>query len=613
MKISACLITKNEEHNITNCIESFKDSVDEIIVVDTGSEDKTVEIAQSLGAQVYSQDWDRNFSNAKNFALSKASGDWIVFLDADEFFYSGTGMNIAPVLQEIDTDSTIDVLNCKFYDLDSEGNRKMSGYRPRIFRNYKDLRFRGTICEALEKEGPSPVNYFYVEDEKLIIHHTGYSTPELSDTKYSRDLEMLVDEYYAGAVRPAVYAYLSSRYSWAFNYDLAMQSARHFINSGYTLEGQNVSLRINLITTMRKAGNKPEEIISEINRSLEIFPDHPDLNSMLAAVLYDEKKYEAALQALEDAIRYCFTYKGFEDTSFFYFIDKAYVTLGKIHELKNDLPSAESWYIKALCNNKWNTEGLTNLLKLVRKRHPDLIITLINSLYDENNVKDIKFVIEILGTMRIKSVFAYYYNILTNRFQEEHISFLFGLLCDGRFEEAFQYFTDLHLENIEWAGNLAVVSALLSKNPERIREVTQLKPSFERIIVSFMGAEKNMILSEEDILDYLFLLNELVYLSAEDEVNILLKLKDCFNEDYSDKIGQVFFDSGDYEKAVSLFTEGIKNNKENKKDLYFKAGLSFYKMSQLEKAEEHMEKAIKSGYNSNDVYEVLQWIKARVA
>ena len=86
MKISACVITKNEEKNIARCINSYKDIVDEIILVDTGSTDNTVEIAKSLGAKIYYYEWQNDFSAAKNYALSMAKGDWIIFLDADEFF-----------------------------------------------------------------------------------------------------------------------------------------------------------------------------------------------------------------------------------------------------------------------------------------------------------------------------------------------------------------------------------------------------------------------------------------------------------------------------------------------------------------------------------------------
>ena len=82
-RISLFIITKNEEKNISKCLISARSLVNEIIVVDSCSKDKTALICQELGAQVFERDFD-GFTNQKNFALSKVSGDWALSLDADE-------------------------------------------------------------------------------------------------------------------------------------------------------------------------------------------------------------------------------------------------------------------------------------------------------------------------------------------------------------------------------------------------------------------------------------------------------------------------------------------------------------------------------------------------
>ncbi|MEW6587003.1 MAG: tetratricopeptide repeat protein, partial [Nitrospirota bacterium] len=82
--LSLCMIVKNEENNIARCLTSVKPVVDEMIVVDTGSTDRTRDIAKAFGAQVYDFAWTESFADARNFSLSKASGDWILVLDADE-------------------------------------------------------------------------------------------------------------------------------------------------------------------------------------------------------------------------------------------------------------------------------------------------------------------------------------------------------------------------------------------------------------------------------------------------------------------------------------------------------------------------------------------------
>src|SRR5271168_1470998 len=83
MLLSVCIITLNEEANIVRTLESVKDVADEIIVVDSGSTDRTVSLAQSRGAKVFTEEW-KGFARQKNSALAKATGDWILYLDADE-------------------------------------------------------------------------------------------------------------------------------------------------------------------------------------------------------------------------------------------------------------------------------------------------------------------------------------------------------------------------------------------------------------------------------------------------------------------------------------------------------------------------------------------------
>jgi Tfp pilus assembly protein PilF len=84
MAISLCMIVKDEADNLPSCLESVRDIVHELIVVDTGSTDATRDIAAEYGAQVYDIPWDNDFAAARNAALQAATGDWVLVLDADE-------------------------------------------------------------------------------------------------------------------------------------------------------------------------------------------------------------------------------------------------------------------------------------------------------------------------------------------------------------------------------------------------------------------------------------------------------------------------------------------------------------------------------------------------
>ena len=85
MKFSLCMIVKNEEAVLNRCLESMASAMDEIIIVDTGSTDATKKIAAAYTDQIYDFAWTGNFAEARNYAASKATGDYIYTADADEY------------------------------------------------------------------------------------------------------------------------------------------------------------------------------------------------------------------------------------------------------------------------------------------------------------------------------------------------------------------------------------------------------------------------------------------------------------------------------------------------------------------------------------------------
>src|SRR5205823_1109121 len=84
VQLSVCLIVKNEERFLAQSLKSVREIAQQIVVVDTGSTDRTVEIAKEFGAEVHSFTWCDDFSAARNVALEHATGDWVLALDADE-------------------------------------------------------------------------------------------------------------------------------------------------------------------------------------------------------------------------------------------------------------------------------------------------------------------------------------------------------------------------------------------------------------------------------------------------------------------------------------------------------------------------------------------------
>jgi len=187
------MIVKNEEKNIETALGWAKPVAYEQIVVDTGSTDKTVEIAEKLGARVFHFEWIKDFAAAKNFAIDQATGDWIAFLDADEYFSPEDTQELMEKLQQIEDipqlKKDVKILRMPWVQLDDEKKAFAVYKQSRIFRNTKEIRYHGKIHESLSTyEGLR-----YVDE--ISIMHTGYARSSFEETsKLQRNIELLRTE-----------------------------------------------------------------------------------------------------------------------------------------------------------------------------------------------------------------------------------------------------------------------------------------------------------------------------------------------------------------------------------------------------------------------------------
>lgn len=151
MKVTACVIVKNEEKNIGSWLESARRLSDEMVVVDTGSEDRTKELAAAGGARVLDFPWCNDFSAAKNFALDNVEGDWIVFLDADEIIRENDAHKVRQAMERYLGDTRVMGFVCRLVDYDPKEPEVEKGdcYQIRIFRCSRSIRYEGRIHEHL--------------------------------------------------------------------------------------------------------------------------------------------------------------------------------------------------------------------------------------------------------------------------------------------------------------------------------------------------------------------------------------------------------------------------------------------------------------------------------
>ncbi|MCL1848948.1 MAG: glycosyltransferase family 2 protein, partial [Clostridiales bacterium] len=184
---------KNEEKNLPRSIRSVSRVVDEIIVVDTGSTDGTIAVAESLRAKVFHFEWINDFSAARNYAIQQATGDVIVFLDADEWFVPALSRRNRRVIEETFSYPEIDCITIKRTDVQEETGEvsSMDFTNLRIFRKDPSLLYMNSIHEFLRKktaEGFGTPNT--LPRPEWNINHSGYSANVFAE-KASRNIEML--------------------------------------------------------------------------------------------------------------------------------------------------------------------------------------------------------------------------------------------------------------------------------------------------------------------------------------------------------------------------------------------------------------------------------------
>ena len=264
ISVSACVIMKNEISHVEAWLNNVRVFAQEIIVVDTGSTDGTNEfLAKQFDVKLISYEWQHDFAQAKNVALQEATGDWLVFTDADECFYHPE--NITEYLGKLDRQSAdIDVIFCPIDNIDADSNNEIinSDVVPRIIRNYVGIKYMGAVHEQLTKGGePWQDIKYVVADRNLAIRHTGYST-KVIPFKHQRNYEILCQVMGKSNKPEMYYGFLSESLLGMEKYQQALEYAILAMESPYQPTIQKERFAQVAIESMDKLGLAISDIFS---------------------------------------------------------------------------------------------------------------------------------------------------------------------------------------------------------------------------------------------------------------------------------------------------------------------------------------------------------------
>lgn len=189
--ISLCMIVKNEERFLPDCLKSVADLVSEIVIVDTGSTDRTIKIAEQFGARLFQIEWENDFAKARNYGLEKATQPWILYLDADERLHPPYHHFVRQAVACYDYDAYYVRVRSEVSEL--LGKVPHIQAYPRIFRNKPGFRFVGRIHEQITPAIQKQNGRFALLDVE--IEHLGYNlSPEVMQAKVQRNLESLIQQ-----------------------------------------------------------------------------------------------------------------------------------------------------------------------------------------------------------------------------------------------------------------------------------------------------------------------------------------------------------------------------------------------------------------------------------
>lgn len=618
IKISACVIVKNEERNLPRWLECVKAFADEIIVVDTGSEDRTVEIAEAGGAAVYYFKWCNDFSAAKNYALDKATGDWIVFLDADEYFDETGRKELRTALNRIHGNHDIIGIDSLLYNIDVDHNDmlKSTANQKRIFRNLKQLRYQGRIHEYLMYYGDRGVRF--LTSKEPAIYHTGYSA-SINRSKNQRNLDLLLADIDAvGGEKPSHYSYLSVCYFNLQQYDKAIHYAKLAVQS------HDQSIKSALIKQYwiwfkgEQIRNAPHEVLQKIiDTSLSDIPGHPDFLWEDAKLALQRRDFLLAEQRLAEILEQVKNKKLMREyeSSISGQLHIVYAALGKILETKGHIKRAANYYRKALQDDPYKENVLQDLLKLSVYMNPREMICWLDNIYKTE--KDRAFLNFYLKNYPRNELYLYYMHPAEGSYEEQmgRGDYRKAVLCGAKKLSNI-------LGSIEYLGSKAIVDEAADAASELViallllptetfstctRECSLLPQGLQKILLRFHNS--SLLFTADDITAYGAVLDDVLQYGTPDLMDRFGLLSLDFDLDTILQVAVKLFEKGRWMSVLTLYAKVPKKKKELLPGFWYYKGICLFHLGVRESAHSCLLQAQMMGMNSPDLPSYLAWCR----
>ena len=402
IRLSQCMIVKDEEKNIRKALSWGKSIVDEQIVVDTGSADQTADIAKEMGAKVFSYSWDDDFSAAKNYALQQAKGDWIAFLDADEWISEQDVKKILPLLKKIHRQDRYNVIQVQIANLDKEGNVTTVAPQWRFFRNDPHIRYQNRIHEELYDEKNGNLNSYNAGQEVMILH-TGYAEDEaLRKRKGQRNVRILLKQLEEKPEDRRTLMYLGDAYTMAGEqkeaeccYEKVLWDTETAGLDKTVILRAGLQLFNSMIASQKKESEEKLSRICSYLRKMDL-DDHPDVDFLEGMQKRRSGDVQGASRLYERALSKMDNYKGAEMMRITAGLRLVCSTIAQAALENQEEQKAVQYATAALRIDKYSADALNVLLNAFLTEWKegmsiDPYWNFLCKIYEKNRTEDLQF------------------------------------------------------------------------------------------------------------------------------------------------------------------------------------------------------------------------------
>ena len=281
MTISLCMIVKNEEDTLARCLDSLRSVVDEIVIVDTGSTDRTKEIAGMFTDKIYDFAWIDDFSAARNYSYSQATMDYILWLDADDVLLPEDRVKFLNLKKTLDP--SVDVVMMKYYTgFDADGRVTFSYYRERLSKRTRNFQWSEPVHEVLEKSGT------------IINADIGISHKKMHASVPGRNLVIYEGNIAAGKeLSPRGQYYFARELSTARRYEEAIAYFTKFLDSGFGWVEDNIGACYEMANCY-SAINDPKNALRTMFRSFEYATPRAEICCQIGYYYKNRRDYASA-------------------------------------------------------------------------------------------------------------------------------------------------------------------------------------------------------------------------------------------------------------------------------------------------------------------------------